>query len=83
MCMCYYYTCVDKRSSYNLMNPLPMLPPPQKLLPIEKRSKVKKQRKDFVNELKKMCQECLKSIEGTFEKIKEIDLVGIIYQNTY
>jgi hypothetical protein len=71
-------SCVDKKSGYSLMNPLPMLTPPQKLSPKEKRTKLRKQKRNLVNELKEMCQEHLKSIEGTFENIKEIDLVGAI-----
>jgi hypothetical protein len=46
-------SCVDKKSGYNLINPRIVLPLPPKTLPMTKRKESKKNKKNYLKELKK------------------------------
>ena len=70
--------CIDKKSGYNLLNNNPALPTPPKLSPHEKRRLVKQQQREFIKELKGVCNEQLSLIEDSFEKVKEVDTIGAI-----
>jgi hypothetical protein len=45
---------------------------------MKKRKMEKIHRKEYVKELKKVCSEQLKQIEGTFKVISEINFIGAI-----
>ena len=69
------HSCIDKLSHYNLMNPLPVALPSIKLSLIEKQKQAKKNRLNFVNELKEMCTQRLIEIRDSF---KDIDIIAAI-----
>ena len=50
-------SCVDKKSGYNLKNLKIVLPLPLKTLPMTKRKESKKNRKDYLKELKEVCSQ--------------------------
>ena len=71
-------SCIDKKSGYNLLNNIPVLPPSQKLSPHEKRKNIKHQKREFIKELKEVCKKRLNCIGPSFKKVKEFDTVGAI-----
>jgi hypothetical protein len=71
-------SCIDKKSGYNLIKAEVALPPCIKLKPKEKRMLVKMTKAEVLNELKSVCNERLAKIESSFEKVKEVDMIGAI-----
>jgi hypothetical protein len=72
------HSCIDKKSGYNLLNPIPVSPLPKELSPFEKIKSLKALKEDLVNELKVTCEPHRNLIEGTFEKVKEFDIMAAI-----
>jgi Aspartyl protease len=50
-------SCVDKKSDYNLINPKIVLSLPPKTLPMTKRKESKKNKKNYLKELKEVCSQ--------------------------
>ena len=71
-------SCIDKKSGYNLLNPIRVSPPSPKLSPKEKRTKIKKHKREFLRELRKVCDDRLKVIGSSFEQVKDFDFLGAI-----
>jgi hypothetical protein len=71
-------SCIDKKSSYDLINPIPVPPPPKIISPCNKRKIMKRNIRDHIKELKEVCNKRLKHIEKSFEVVNNTNFIGVI-----
>jgi hypothetical protein len=71
-------SCIDKKSNYNLINPITVLPPKKIISLCDKRKKMKRNIRDYVKELKEVCNERLKHIKKLFEVVNDANFIGAI-----
>jgi hypothetical protein len=75
-------TCIDKKSNYDLLNPLPCSPPPPpKPWLHEKIKNTKADKKLALAELLLICHDCLKSGKHVPEPVTPFNVAGTIHQH--
>ena len=72
-------SCIDKKTGYNLLHPVPIVPPP----PPRKRAKeqikfTKNAKKVTLSELKSVCEQQIRDKKLVFEEVKDVDIVAAI-----
>ena len=78
-CAC---TCIDKKTSYDLLNPVPVvLPPPPKPKFCEQIKNVKADKKLVLVELLMVCNDRIKHLKLPAEEVKDFDVAGAVHEH--
>ena len=72
-------SCVDKKTSYNFLNPAPISPPPPPHMRAKEQIKfTKAAKKKVLTELTEVCRKRIAENKLTFKEVKDIDVIAAI-----